>query len=252
MASFLETGAVSVLSYANRLIVGAASLVAAALSPTLLPHFSRLAARGETDRFNSHYIAIIRLTWWGSIVMAGAIWVMSEPVVALLYEHGNFTRADSLAVSNLVGWFCLQFPPMLAGVVGSTLLIAAGHNRVFLPLSIMIAIVNAGGNLALMPYYGLSGIALSTIVTYLASLVVINIVLIRRGIIRIHRSLLRDLAISLTTAAAIGTLLIIEEGKLSVVPTSDQLLLCTVAAAVYCVIAYICTKELFSIVWRRA
>ena len=48
MASFLGAGAVSVLSYANRIVVGAASLAASALSPGLLPHFSRLAARGET------------------------------------------------------------------------------------------------------------------------------------------------------------------------------------------------------------
>lgn len=252
MASFLETGAVSVLSYANRLIVGAASLAASALGPALLPHFSRLAARGETDRFNSHYMAIVRMTWWGGIAMAGIMWLISEPAVALLYERGNFTRADSLAVSSMVGWLCLQFPPMLAGAVGSTVLSASGNNRVFLPLSILIAIINAGGNLALMPYYGLPGIALSTIVTYLVSLVVINVVLVKKGIIRIHRSLLRNLAISLITAAAIGTVLIIAEGKLSVLPTAEQFLLCTVAVGTYCVIAYICTKKVFCTIWRMA
>ena len=251
MASFLETGAVSVLSYANRLVVGVASVATSALSPTLLPHFSRLAARGETHRFHPHYIAILRMAWWGGIALAGVMWLIAEPAVALLYEHGNFIRADSFAVSHMVGWLCIQFPPMLAGVVGSTLLSASGHNRVFLPLAILIAIVNAGGNLVLMPYYGLSGIALSTIVTYLVSLVVINIVLVRKGIIRIHRSLLRDLTISLTTAGVIGTFLIITNGKLSVIPTLEQFLLCTVAACVYCAIAYVCMKKVFSTI-RKA
>lgn len=252
MASFLGTGAVSVLSYANRLIVGAASLAASALSPSLLPHFSRLAARGETELLNSHYMAIIRLTWWGGIAMAGGMWLMAEPVVGLLYEHGSFTRADSLAVSSILGWFCFQLPPMLAGVVGSALLSASGNNRVFLPLSMLIAIVNVGGNFALMPYYGLPGIALSTVVTYFVSLVVINAVLVRRGIVCIHRTLLRDLVISLITAAVIGTLLLVKEGKLSVVPTVEQLLLCTLAAGAYCIIAYICTKKVISAMWRTA
>ena len=252
MASFLEAGAVSVLSYANRLIVGAVSLAASALSSALLPHFSRLAATGETDRLNSHYLAIIRMAWWGGIAMAGIMWIISEPAVALLYEHGSFTRADSLAVSSMVGWFAFQFPPMLVGIIGSAVLSASGHNRVFLPLSILIAIVNAGGNLALMPHYGLPGIALSTILTYFVSLVAINIVLVRRGIVRTHQSLLRDLAVSVIAAAAIGTLLIINEGKLSVLPTAEQLLLCTASVGAYCVVAFICMRKVFSTIWRIA
>ena len=159
MASFLEIGAVSVLSYANRIIVGAAALAGSALSPALLSHFSRLAAKTEDNRVNLHYIAITRMAWWVGLTMTGVMWVISEPAVAVLYEHGSFTRADAYSVSSLIGWFCLQFPPMLAGIVGATLLSSTGHNRVFFPLSVLIAVVNIGGNLLFMSYYGLAGIA---------------------------------------------------------------------------------------------
>lgn len=252
MASFLGAGAVSILSYANRLIVGAASLAASALSPGLLPHFSRLSARGETVQLNKHYVAAVRMTWWIGIVLAGLTWLLSEPFVVLLYEHGQFTRQDSLAVANIVGWFCLQFPPMLAGVAGSAMLSASGQNRVFLPLSVLIATVNAVGNLCLMPFYGLAGIALSTVVTYAISLVTINVALVRKGLIQPPWILMKDGVISLGTGMTLAAFLLNENAKLTAIPTTPQITLSALALAVFGTIAFLCTKEVLSAIRRTA
>ena len=250
MAAFLGSGAVSTLSYANRLVIGAASLAASALTPGLLPHFSRLRARGEVHQLDSHYIAALRITWWGGLALSGAIWILSEPFVALLYEHGSFTSQDSLAVSNTVGWLCLQFSPMLTGVVGSVLLSAVGMNKIFLPLSVLIATLNFLGNLILMPFLGLAGIALSTVLTYLASLGTINAVLIRQSIVKPRLVLLKDLAVSIATALTLATFLFIEDAKLSAIPTSKQLILSTLALGIYCGTAFLFTRTLFSQIRR--
>lgn len=180
------------------------------------------------------------------------MWVLAEPFVALLYEHGNFTRQDSLAVSSTVGWLCLQFPAMLTGVAGSILLSAISLNKVFLPLSVLIATVNVLGNLSLMPYLGLAGIALSTVLTYLVSLGAINVVLIRQSIIKPQLVLLKDFGASVGTAIVLAAFLFMEEAKLSVVPTSQQLVLCTLAMGTYCGIAYIFTRKVFSAIRRNA
>lgn len=252
MASYLEAGSVSTLSYANRLIVGAASLATSALSPALLPHFSRLTASGERYVLNTHYVAIMRITWWGGLALAGVMWVLADPFVAFFYEHGNFTRQDSLAVANIMGWLCLQFPPMLTGVVGAALLSAAGMNRVFLPLSVLIAIVNVLGNFSLMPYLGLAGIALSTVITYCVSFITINLMLIRRSIIQPQLVFIKDLAISVGTAVLLVTILSMGDAKLSPVPTGRQLVLCALAMGVYCGVACLLTRQLFFTVRSRA
>lgn len=252
MASFLGAGAVSVLSYANRLVVGAASLAVSALNPGLLPHFSRLATRGENGLLNKHYAAAVRMTWWVGIVMAGATWLVSEPFVALLYERGQFTHQDSLAVANIVGWFCLQFPPMLAGVAGSAMLSASGQNKTFLPLSVLITTVNAVGNLCLMPIYGLAGIALSTVATYVISLVTINVVLVRKGLIEPPLILLRDVVLSMGTAAALAAFVVMEDAKLAAVPTISQLSMSGLAMGMFGLIAFLCTKEVLRAIRRTA
>lgn len=252
MASFLGAGAVSILSYANRLIVGAASLAASALSPGLLPHFSRLAARGETAQLNKHYLAAVRMTWWIGIVLAGLTWLFSEPFVVLLYEHGQFTREDSLAVAHIVGWFCLQFPPMLAGIAGSAMLSACGQNRVFLPLSALIAVVNVAGNLCLMPFYGLAGIALSTVITYLVSLMTINAMLVRKELIRPPWTLLRDGGISVVTGLILVLLILKEDAKLAAIPTGSQITLSALALGMFGLVALYCTKEVLVAIRRTA
>lgn len=252
MASFLGSGAVSILSYANRLIVGAASLAASALSPGLLPHFSRLAARGETAQLHKHYLAAVRMTWWIGIVLAGLTWLLSEPFVTLLYEHGQFTREDSLAVAGIVGWFSLQFPPMLAGIAGSAMLSACGQNRVFLPLSALIAAVNATGNLCLMPFYGLAGIALSTVITYLVSLITINVILVRKELIPPPWVLLRDGAISVGTSLVLVVVLLKENAKLAAIPTGPQLTVSALALVIFALVAFSCTKEVLIAIRRTA
>lgn len=242
MASFLGTGFVSILGYANRLVVGAAALTIGALGPALLPHFSRMVAKGDNNGIKTHYVAVVRLTLWASVALAGVVWLLSEPIVVLLYERGNFVRADSLAVANIIGWFCLQFPPLLVGTIAATLLSAVSLNKVFVPLSILVASVNATTNFILMQWYGLAGIAISTAVTYIASLVTMNIVLYRKGIVRLPQTLLIDLAASMGVASLMALGLMAINGKPGPIPTGQQIVLSTLGIVAYCLIGYVFVK----------
>lgn len=242
MASFLDAGSVSILSYANRLVVGAASLSIGALGPALLPHFSKLVARGDNIGLNKHYVAVIRLTLWASVAIAGVIWLLSEPIVVLLYERGNFSRTDSLAVANIIGWLCLQFPALLIGIVASIVLSAVSLNKVFIPLSILVACVNVAANFILMQWYGLVGIAISTAVTYVVSLVTMNIVLYRKKIVRLPQTLFIDLVASAGMAVILALVLTAIDGKPGPIPTGRQIALSTLGVGIYCLIAYLCAR----------
>lgn len=233
MASFLGSGSVSVLSYANRLVLGVASLAMGALGPALLPHFSKLVAKGDRDGLNTHYATVMRLVLWGSVALSGLVWLLSEPVVVLLYERGNFLRADSLAVADIMGWLCLQFPALFVGIVAATLISAVSLNRVFVPMSVLVAIVNVAANGLLMQWYGLAGIAVATTVSYLTSLATMNIALYRAGVVRLPRILLLDAAASLGTASILAIGVTALNGKLGPLPTGWQLAVSAVGVGLY-------------------
>ena len=237
MAAYLDAGSVSILSYANRLVVGLASITIGALSPALLPHFSRLHSQGNSKSIHTDYCTILRLTVWGSIPLAGVVWLASEPLVMVLYERGNFAQTDTAAVATMISWLCWQFPPLFFGIAGATLLSAAGLNRAFIPLNILAALTNILGNFLLMKPYGLAGIALSTVVTYIVSTTAINILIYKNAIATIPSGLIFDILIASGTAAIIGALLVVMNWRPGRVPTATELCFSSVGLLIYILVA---------------
>lgn len=141
---------------------------------------------------------------------------------------------------------------MLAGVAGSAMLSASGQNKVFLPLSVLITTVNAVGNLCLMPLYGLAGIALSTVMTYVVSLTTINVTLLRKGLIQPPWFFLKDGVISVGTGIVLAWLLLQQDAKLTAVPTMPQITLSILALGTFGLVAFLCTREVLSAIRRTA
>ena len=141
---------------------------------------------------------------------------------------------------------------VIAGVAGSAMLSASGQNKFFLPLSLLIVTVNVIGNLCLMPWYGLAGIALSTVVTYVVSFITINVALVRKGLIHPPWTLMSDGVISIGTGVILVAVLLIEDAKLTAIPTLSQIALSASALGMFGVIAYLCTREVLSAIRRTA
>ena len=237
MAAYLDAGSVSTLAYANRLVLGLASLTIGALTPALLPHFSRLYSQGNSKSIRADYCTILRITVWGSIALAGVVWLLSEPLVMVFYERGSFTQTDTAAVATMISWLCLQFPPLFFGIPGATLLSAAGLNRAFIPLNIIAALTNISGNFLLMRLYGLAGIALSTVLTYIVSTTAINVLIHKKAIVAIPSRLILEIVISGGTAATIGAVLIMMNWKPGRIPTSAELCFSSLGLLIYCLVA---------------
>jgi putative peptidoglycan lipid II flippase len=254
MASYLGGGAVSAFSYASRISIGVASLFAGFLSAPLLPHFSRLYV-ADRARLLKHYLEATRLAWWSGFVLAGAVWLCSEPAVALLYQRGQFLKTDTRIVADVLSWLCLQFPALLAGIVGAAMISAVSLNRLFLPLNLLNAAINVLGNLILMHYFGLAGIAIATGLTYLTSLLAINVCLTATRVITGAAALLKDVFCSAALALGVAAILGAFGGHLEPIPSRTQLLLSVMALAVICAAAYLFTrhalKSLWSNMWPR-
>jgi len=190
MASFLGTGAVATLGYANRLAVGVSSLTTGALAPALLLHFSRQVSKRDVASLNDSYVIFLKIAIWTGCALAIFVNAISYPAVELLYERGQFCQSDTIAVAGVLSFYALQFPPLLVSAAAFTLISALGKNKIFIPLSAANAIINVAGNAVFMKLFGINGIAISTALTYCVSLLAMNVVLARGGFIRIPRDVL--------------------------------------------------------------
>lgn len=95
-ASFLESGSVSWLYYADRLMEFPAGLLGVALGTILLPSLSRLHAGERHDEFSSMLDWGLRLTLMLTLPAALALALLAVPLIATLFYHGAFTGEDVL------------------------------------------------------------------------------------------------------------------------------------------------------------
>jgi putative peptidoglycan lipid II flippase len=93
-ASFLETGSVSWLYYADRLMEFPSGMLGAALGTILLPSLAKYHADGNFDEYSSLLDWGLRLTLLLAAPAAVALAIIAVPLIATLFHHGAFTDAD--------------------------------------------------------------------------------------------------------------------------------------------------------------
>lgn len=95
-ASFLESGSVSWLYYADRLMEFPIGLLGAALGTILLPSLSRLSAEGRHDEYAQTLDWGLRLCLLLALPAALALAIIAVPLVTTLFHYGAFSANDVL------------------------------------------------------------------------------------------------------------------------------------------------------------
>ena len=95
-ASFLVTGSVTWLYYADRLMELPIGLLGVALGTILLPSLSRRFVDGAHDEYNKLLDWGLRLTVLLAAPCALALVILAVPILATLFKHGAFTAQDVL------------------------------------------------------------------------------------------------------------------------------------------------------------
>jgi putative peptidoglycan lipid II flippase len=93
-ASFLPTGSVSWLSYADRLMEFPTGLLGVALGTILLPSLARHHADNDTVEYSKLLDWGLRMTLLLAAPSAVALGILAIPLISTLFFHGHFTAHD--------------------------------------------------------------------------------------------------------------------------------------------------------------
>jgi putative peptidoglycan lipid II flippase len=93
-ASFLPSGSVSWLYYADRLMEFPTALLGVALGTVLLPSLARSHANGDAEEYSRLLDWGMRLTVLLALPAAVALMVLSVPLVCSLFQYGAFSDQD--------------------------------------------------------------------------------------------------------------------------------------------------------------
>jgi putative peptidoglycan lipid II flippase len=180
MATWLGPGSVSVLSYGYKLVAVLLGTISLGISTAVFPDFCRLAAAGDINKLARTLRGLVRMLLLTSIPLTALFIVGSRPIVQLLFERGAVTAGMADSIAWVQACYLLQVPVYLVGVLGARALNALEENRTVFRIAGTNLAVNVAGNLVLMQWWGVAGIALSTSLVYLTSAVLLHAALRRR------------------------------------------------------------------------
>ena len=161
IASHVGVGAVSWLTFADRLMEFPTALLGVALGVVLLPQLSEAQAQGDDARYGGLLDWSLRLVVLLALPCAAALLVFAEPMVAVLYHYGAFSARDvAQTVAALRG-----YGVGLIGIVAVKVLAPGFYARqdIRTPVRIALAVLLAtqAMNALFVPWIGHAGLALS-------------------------------------------------------------------------------------------
>jgi putative peptidoglycan lipid II flippase len=97
LASHTGDASISWMKYSATMIQLPLGLVVTAVSIAILPTLSRQAADTQLNPFKATLAQGLRLVLALTIPATVGLWVLANPIIALVFEHGDFDSADTLA-----------------------------------------------------------------------------------------------------------------------------------------------------------
>jgi putative peptidoglycan lipid II flippase len=169
MAAGLDSGSVAALGYGNKVVNLIVGIGAVAVSTAVLPHFSKMVALKDWTGLRHTLATYTRVLVLASVSVTLVLICFSEPLVALLFERGAFSRKDTHLVSQVQTMFLLQIPPYIAGMLFVRLISALKSNQAMLWGNLINLTVCIALGAILMPIMGVAGIALATSIMCMVS-----------------------------------------------------------------------------------
>ncbi len=181
IASHQGAGAVSWLSYADRLMEFPTAMLGVALGVVLLPKLSAAQARNDHDAFSNLLDWGLRLVLLLALPSAVALLVFAQPLVAVLYHYGRFTATDVQQTTLAV----MGYGVGLLGLIGVKVLAPGYYARQDIRTPVFIAIVvlvlTQLMNALFVPIFHQAGLALSIGLGAVINALWLLVGLLRRG-----------------------------------------------------------------------
>ncbi len=180
-ASYLEDGAVSWLNIAFRLMQLPLGIFGVAVATVTLPLISRSAAAGNKEEFRGALAHALRLVMLLTIPSAIGLMILAEPIISLIYEHGRFTAASTIATAGALKFYAIGLVGYSAVKVLAPAFYALDRRNLPMLVSLFSIGLNAGLNYVLTFRMGLGhrGLALSTSVIAVVNFVLLYVMMRR-------------------------------------------------------------------------
>jgi putative peptidoglycan lipid II flippase len=162
LASFLPTGSISFLYYADRVMEFPLGVFGIALASASLPAMSRAAAAGDTRRVGAALNFALGLSFYVTVPATVGLVLLRMPIVRVLFERGQFTAADTAATAQALAWYAAGLVGFSGARIAAQAFYAVHAPGTAVKLGMLSVVVNVVAALALMGPLAHGGLALAS------------------------------------------------------------------------------------------
>ena len=160
-ASFLGTGSVSWLYYADRLMEFPSGMLGAALGAILLPSLAKYHASENFDEYSRLLDWGLRLTLLLAAPAALALALIAVPLITTLFHHGAFSANDVFMTRNALVAYSIGLLGLILVKVLAPGFYARQNIRTPVKIALLTLFVTQALNLALIGWLRHAGLALA-------------------------------------------------------------------------------------------
>lgn len=161
IATWLEAGSVTWLSFADRLMEFPTALLGVALGTVLLPKLSAAYAQADTKQYQGLLDWGLRLVVMLGLPAAMGLAMLSDGLVATLFNYGAFNADDVAQTQVAVMAYSVGVLALLAIKILAPAFYARQDIKTPVRIAIVVLILTQLFNVALVPHYAHTGLALS-------------------------------------------------------------------------------------------
>jgi putative peptidoglycan lipid II flippase len=162
-ATDVGPGAVTWLNNAFRLMQLPLGMFGVAIGTVTLPFLSRSAALGQRQDFRAALARGLRLVFFLTIPASVGLWMLSEPILSVIYQHNKVTWDDVVQSAAALRYYAIGLAAYAGMKVLAPAFYAIGRRKTPMIISFVSIGVNYGLNWLFMRWgYGHRGLALST------------------------------------------------------------------------------------------
>lgn len=161
IASFLP-GAVSILSYADRLYQLPMSLIGVTFGTILLPELAQIYKKKQHEQANKLQNKAIKIAMTISLPAMLGLFVLAGPIIHFIYERGQFTAHDTTQTAHALMAFSLGLPAFILAKILTPIFYANLDTKTPFKITLYSIIANIALNIILMIPLDHVGIALGS------------------------------------------------------------------------------------------
>lgn len=169
LASFFE-GSISILSYAERLYQLPLSILGVAFGTVMLQTLSKTKAGGASSQISDMQNKCLKVIWILAIPCTVGIIVLAEPIVQIVYQHGNFDGLNAKKVASALQLFSFGLPAIILTKILSNSFYVHHDTKSLLRITLWGLALNSALNIILMRFVGYLGIPLGSSIAAWAQL----------------------------------------------------------------------------------